>query len=216
MRRIWFLSLLAIGLGSVWVAAPAVAGSPNSPTILCGTPTPPPHCDPPPHCGTNPPSDPVVPATPVVRDHRKPKPGPVVRDHRQPAQGPIIRDHRTTDQGPIVRDHRTEQGPIIRDHRTPQQGPIVRDHRTPTYVVPTNRPPVVNAMPVNTVPVKSPYKNPKRQDTSNASGGVVVTQSPIVNRPHNSTKGPSRPSGGSSLPFPLPIPRLPIVVPLPF
>jgi len=198
MRRIWFLSLLSIGLGSVWVAAPAVAGDHKPPTIHCGTPTPPPHCDP------APPSSPTPPTTPVVRDHRKPKPGPVVRDHRQPVQGPIIRDHRT------------EQGPIIRDHRTPQQGPIIRDHRTPTYVVPANRPPVVNAMPVNTVPVKSPYKNPKRQDTGNASGGVVVTQSPIVNRPHNSTKGPSRPSGGSSLPFPLPIPRLPIVVPLPF
>jgi hypothetical protein len=203
MRRIMFLSLAVIGLGSVWGAAPAVAGDHKAPS------------------NNKDERDPVVPTTPVVRDHRTPKPGPVVRDHRQPAPGPIIRDHRTPNQGPIVRDHRTEQGPIIRDHRTPQSGPIVRDHRpptytVPTYAVPTSRPPVVNPVPVNTVPVRSPYQAPKWQDASNASGGVVVTQSPVVNRPHNSqhhsTKRPTRPSTGSSLP----IPRLPIVVRLPF
>lgn len=197
MRRLWFLSLMTIGLGPVWAAAPAVAGDHKPPVIHCGTPTPPPHCEPPFHCGTTPPSEPPAPATPVVRDHRKPKPGPVVRDHRTTEQGPIIRDHRTTGQGPTVRDHRTEQGPIV------------RDHRTPIYTVPTIRPPVVN-----TPPVKSPYKDPKWQDTSYASGGVVVTQSPVVNRPHNSTKRPTRPS--SSSPLPLPIPKLPIVVRLPF
>ena len=206
MRRVWFLSLCAIGLGSGW-GAPAAAGNNQPPAVHCGTPTPPPHCDPPPHCnpplhcGTTPPSDPVAPATPVVRDHRRPKPGPVVRDHRQPTPGPIVRDHRTPNQGPTIRDHRTEQGPTV------------RDHRKPIYTVPTYRPPVVNAPPV-----KSPYKDPKRPDTSNAPGGVVVTQSPIVNRPHNSqpnsTRRPNRPSSGSSLP--LPIPKLPIVVRLPF
>jgi hypothetical protein len=195
---------MTIGLGLVWAAAPAVAGDHKPPVIQCGTPTPPPHCDPPLHCGTTPPNDPPAPATPVVRDHRQPKPGPVVRDHRQPAERPIVRDHRTTQQGPIVRDHRTNQGPIV------------RDHRTPTYTVPTNRPPVVN-----TPPVKSPYPDPKwhgpkRPNTSNAPGGVVVTQSPVVNRPYNSQqnsmKRPRRPSSGSSLP----IPKLPIVVRLPF
>ncbi|MCE9603729.1 MAG: hypothetical protein K8U03_02375 [Planctomycetia bacterium] len=118
----------------------------------------------------------------------------------------------TTTTTPVIRDHRHPvSGPVVRDHRHPETGPIVRDHRNqvsgvPTYVVPTKYviPPV--------------YIRP----SSNASGGVVVTNgSHSGTVVHNPTVPPFgtptvHTGSGSHLPFPLPFPSLPIKIYLPF
>lgn len=164
MRRIWLLSLFTLGSLTTLSTSGLFAGDdaanlrcePKSPPFECGTPIPTPTPSPTP--------DPKP--TPVVRDHRTPKPGPIVRDHRKPVvtSGPIIRDHR---------DHRDPvvvTGPIVRDHRTPVvvTGPTVRDHRTPTY----------------TVPAPTYVPRPKLpRDTSQASGGVVVSTTPKTKSP---------------------------------
>jgi hypothetical protein len=158
---------------------------------------------PPPVCGTPTPTGPVNPGPFPPFPNPGPFPplpvptGPVVRDHRTPV---VVRDHRDQS-GPIVRDHRTNTGPIIRDHRTVKGKPIY----TPDYTVPP-RPPVVT--------------NPSSVDASQASGGVVVTQSKprTVVRDH---RRPARKSGGTSIDLPgplpnIPLPKLPVGIPTPF
>ena len=151
-------------------------------------------------CGTETPSAPVLP--PAVRDLREPK-NVIVRDHRK-TTGVVIRDHRDSS-GVVIRDHREPSKVVVRDHRTPQ-GPVIRDHRTPPFVPPMTAPPAVN---------KPIVKNP---DAGQAPGGVVVTSKPtVVVRDH---RKPSRGSNGRpmspSIPLPIPVPKLPITIPLPF
>jgi hypothetical protein len=158
---------------------------------------------PPPACGTPTPTGPVVCGTPTPTP--VPTTGPVVvRDHRDPV---IVRDHRDPT-GPIIRDHRTPKGPVVRDHRT-QSGVVVRDHRTTTTG--TWNP----AGSAGTVVTGS-----RTVDASQASGGVVVTQSPRrpVVRDH---RKPTRKTGGNSIDLPgplpnIPLPKLPVSIPNPF
>lgn len=173
MRRIRFLSLLSLGFLTSLSTTGVFAGDdtatlrcePKPPLFECGTPTPTPEPKP----------------TPVVRDHRHPvvTSGPIVRDHRKPVvtSGPIVRDHRdpVVNSGPIIRDHRdpvVASGPIVRDHRHPEvaTGPTIRDHRKPRKP----KDPIVSG-PYHVPP---PVYTPHSVDTSHASGGVVVTNTP--------------------------------------
>jgi hypothetical protein len=154
-------------------------------------------------CGTPTPTPVPTPGPVVVRDHRDPV---IVRDHRDPT-GPIIRDHRTP-KGPIIRDHRDQSGQIVRDHRT-QSGVVVRDHRTTTTG--TWKP---------TGSTGTVVTGGRTVDASQASGGVIVTESPRrpIVRDH---RKPARKTGGSSIDLPgplpnIPLPNLPISIPNPF
>jgi hypothetical protein len=108
--------------------------------------------------------------------------------------GPVIvRDHRTP---VIVRDHRKPTGPIIRDHRKPT-GEIIRDHRTTTG------------------------NGNVGVDASQASGGVIVTETPRRPVVRDHRKPTRRPGGGNSIDLPgplpnIPLPKVPVGIPTPF
>jgi hypothetical protein len=190
MRCVRFLCVLSASL--LTAAGAPIASAHDKPKP---TPTP---TGPVVICGTPVPNPGPFPPLPVPT-------GPViVRDHRDPV---IVRDHRDPT-GPIIRDHRTPTGPIIRDHRT-QSGVVVRDHRTTTTG--TWKP----AGSTGTV-----VTGGRTVDASQASGGVIVTQSPRrpIVRDH---RKPTRKTGGNSIDLPgplpnIPLPKLPISIPNPF